>query len=65
MGVGIEGALALRPKPQTVIVLTDGGTPWPMLPAPVPVVVGVLGRHREHLPPTPDWVQRVEVVPDV
>jgi predicted metal-dependent peptidase len=65
MGVGIEGALALRPKPQTVIVLTDGGTLWPMLPAPVPVVVGVLGRHREHLPPTPDWVQRVEVVLDV
>jgi predicted metal-dependent peptidase len=65
MGVGIEGALALRPKPQTVIVLTDGGTPWPTLPAPVPVIAAVLGRHREHLPPTPDWVQRVEVVPDV
>jgi predicted metal-dependent peptidase len=64
MGVGIEAALALRPKPQTVIVLTDGGTPWPPLPAPVPVIAGVLGRRREHLPPTPGWVQRVEVVSD-
>jgi hypothetical protein len=26
--------------------------------------VGVLGRQRDQLPPTPDWVQRVEVVPD-
>ena len=64
MGVGIAGALANRPPPQTVIVLTDGYTPWPALPAPVPVIVGVLGRQRDQLPPTPDWVQRVEVVPD-
>ncbi len=49
---------------QTVIVLTDGYTPWPSVPAPVPVIVGVLGRVRDLLPPTPDWVQRVEVVPD-
>ena len=65
MEVGIDGALALRPRPQTVIVLTDGFTPWPSLPAPVPVIAGVLGRRREHLPPTPEWVLRVEVVPDV
>lgn len=64
MGAGISGALASRPAPQTVIVLTDGYTPWPALPAPVPVIVGVLGRQRDQLPPTPDWVQRVEVVPD-
>ncbi len=64
MGAGISGALACRPNPQTVIVLTDGYTPWPPTPAPVPVIVGVLGRHRDHLPATPDWVQRVEVVPD-
>lgn len=65
MGEGIAGALALRPKPQTVIVLTDGYTPWPVLPAAVPVIVGVLGRDRTLLPRTPEWVQRVEVVPDV
>ncbi len=64
MGVGIAGALACRPAPQTVIVLTDGYTPWPTMPVPVPVIVGVLGRRRDQLPPTPGWVQRVEVVPD-
>lgn len=64
MGAGIAGALANRPSPQTVIVLTDGYTPWPTMPAPVPVIVAVLGRDRTELPPTPDWVQRVEVVPD-
>ncbi|MEZ5184953.1 MAG: VWA-like domain-containing protein [Candidatus Nanopelagicales bacterium] len=63
MGEGISGALAGRPVPQTVIVLTDGYTPWPQLPAPVPVIVGVLGRDRADLPATPDWAQRVEVVP--
>ena len=31
----------------------------------VPVIAGVLGRRREHMPLTPEWVQRVEVVPDV
>lgn len=64
MGAGIAGALANRPSPQTVIVLTDGYTPWPTMPAPVPVIVAVLGRDRAELPSTPDWVQRVEVVPD-
>ncbi|MEI2785389.1 MAG: VWA-like domain-containing protein [Candidatus Nanopelagicales bacterium] len=64
MGAGITGALACRPAPQTVIVLTDGFTPWPSVPAPVPVIVGVLGRQRDLLPVTPAWVQRVEVVPD-
>ena len=64
MGAGIAGALANRPPPQTIIVLTDGYTPWPTMPAPVPVIVAVLGRDRTELPPTPDWAQRVEVVPD-
>lgn len=64
MAEGITGALACRPTPQTVIVLTDGYTPWPDLPAPVPVIAGVLGRQLDDLPPTPDWVQRVEVIPD-
>lgn len=63
MAQGIEAALACRPTPQSVIVLTDGFTPWPSEPAPVPVIAALLGRAREHLPDTPDWVQRVEVVP--
>ncbi len=64
MGVGIAGALGLKPSPQTIVVLTDGFTPWPDLPVRVPVIAAVLGRSRDHLPATPDWLQRVEVVPD-
>jgi len=64
MAMGIHAALAGKPPPQTVIVLTDGYTPWPDAPSPVPVIAGVLGRVREQLPDTPEWVQRVEVVPD-
>lgn len=64
MSVGISAALVSKPSPQSIIVLTDGLTPWPDLPCPVPVIAGVLGRVREAMPPTPDWVQRVEVVPD-
>ncbi|OHV38093.1 MULTISPECIES: vWA domain-containing protein [Pseudofrankia] len=43
MGAGIAAAAALRPRPSTVIVLTDGYTPWPDRPPPgIRVVVGLL-----------------------
>jgi predicted metal-dependent peptidase len=62
MGAGLAAARASRPTPHVVIVLTDGYTPWPDVPPDLPVVVGVLGRERDRLPPTPSWAQRVEVV---
>ena len=44
MGEGIAAAVCLRPRPQVVIVLTDGYTPWPAgPPAGVSVVVGLVG----------------------
>ncbi len=63
MGVGIAAALRTRPAPQLIVVLTDGHTPWPATPPVVPVIAAVLGRDRAELPPTPPWLQRVEVVP--
>ena len=43
MVAGIRAALELRPRPEVVIVLTDGYTPWPAQPPTgVRVVVGVL-----------------------
>jgi predicted metal-dependent peptidase len=62
MGTGIAAARDSRPAPHIIIVLTDGYTPWPDAPPDRPVVIGVLGRDRDRLPPTPHWAQRVEVV---
>ena len=62
MSLGIEAAQQLRPRVDVIIVLTDGLTGWPGLPAPVPVVAVLIGRTRAELPATPDWIHRVECV---
>lgn len=33
MRIGLEAARAMRPKPDFVLVVTDGETPWPTVPA--------------------------------
>lgn len=59
--VGIAAASGQRPRPDLIVVLTDGYTPWPAAaPAGSAVIAGVLGRDRRHLPPTPAWATRVE-----
>lgn len=63
--LGLTAIEQERPRPDVVIVFTDGDTPWP--PAPPPgarVVVAILGRRREVLPPTPAWAVRVECLVD-
>jgi hypothetical protein len=57
MGAGIRAAGDLRPRPQVVVVLTDGETPWPAEPpAGMRVVVGLVGPR----PPTPPpWARSV------
>lgn len=39
---GMGAALALRPRPDLILVLTDGQTPWPERRPPVPVVIGLV-----------------------
>lgn len=56
MRVGIAAALALRPRPDAVIVLTDGDTPWPEEQPRVPLVVGLL---RPTTFPVPVWARVV------
>ena len=59
MGAGIDAAMALRPRPSVVIVLTDGYTPWPAAaPRSATVVVGLLGP----VPPQPpSWARVVRI----
>lgn len=60
--IGLRAAELERPRPEVVIVLTDGDTPWPETPPPgIAVIVAVLGRvGGSPLPVTPPWAMRVE-----
>lgn len=59
--VGVDAALALRPRPDLVIVATDGFTPWPSRAPLAPVVVALLGTG----PVPPKWARLVRVpIPD-
>ncbi|HET7070938.1 MAG TPA: VWA-like domain-containing protein [Nocardioides sp.] len=61
MRVGITTAAALRPRPDLIVVFTDGYTPWPHQPPPATTVIAaMLGRSSAQLPPTPAWAARVE-----
>ena len=61
MGRGIEGAACLLPRPEVVIVLTDGHTPWPSdAPHGMRVVIGLITRGGQ-LPATPRWARVVTI----
>jgi predicted metal-dependent peptidase len=65
MRVGLAVAAELRPRPDLVVVFTDGWTPWPETPPTgAAVVAAILGRDRSELPPTPGWATRVECLLD-
>lgn len=59
--VGIAAAENLRPRPQAIIVFTDGYTPWPQTaPDGVAVVVALLVRDGDALPvPPPRWAKTI------
>lgn len=64
MVVGIGAALRLLPKPDSVLVLTDGYTPYPDKPYTTPVVFGILCPFRDAkipLPPIPPWSEEAVV----
>ncbi len=58
MGAGLDAAADLRPRPNLIIVLTDGFTPWRPAPPPgIRVVIGLMDRRGQ----TPDWAETVLV----
>jgi predicted metal-dependent peptidase len=68
MGEGIAQALALRPPPSIVVVLTDGFTPWPTeAPRGARVIVGLIDAGRgaapwmHRAPPPPSWARAVRI----
>jgi predicted metal-dependent peptidase len=68
MGVGLEHALRLRPRPDVVVVLTDGYTPWPEHPKlrGTRVIIALVDNHELYDQdiesyPVPAWARVVEV----
>ncbi|MFD4631057.1 VWA-like domain-containing protein [Streptomyces sp. NPDC058284] len=69
---GFARALRARPRPDVIVVLTDGQTPWPDAPPPCRTVVGLFPRRAgsgradeddpDYTPDTPPvWARVVEI----
>ncbi|NYV78020.1 VWA-like domain-containing protein, partial [Streptomyces sp. UH6] len=66
---GFATALEARPRPDVVVALTDGQTPWPDHRPPCRTVVGLFPRapsysedNPDHVPDLPpDWARVVEI----
>lgn len=64
MGIGMQAALELRPKPELVIVVTDGYTPWPTAAPKTKTVIALLDSSESAYQrewPTPKWAKTVRV----
>lgn len=60
MGAGIAAADGLRPRPDLIVVLTDGMTGWPASGPKTPVLVCVVSK-ADWVIPVPIWAQRIDV----
>lgn len=59
MRVGIAGAEKLHPRPDVIVVLTDGYTPWPEIPTRARLIVVLTeSGARERVP---DWARAIVV----
>jgi predicted metal-dependent peptidase len=60
MGAGLDKAASLKPRPDLIIVLTDGHTPWPSAPpAGIKVIVGLMDDRGT----VPDWARAIAIGP--
>ena len=58
MRVGIAAAQQQRPRPDLIVLLTDGYTPYPSAPPPQRLIVGLVGTQP---PTTPPWATRLRI----
>jgi predicted metal-dependent peptidase len=58
MRVGIEAALRQPQRPDVIVVLTDGVTPWPEEPTATRVIAGLIGAEP---PAPPAWIESVRI----
>jgi predicted metal-dependent peptidase len=58
MGAGLAKAAEIRPRPDLIVVLTDGHTPWPPTPPRgIRVIVGLMDPSGS----VPDWARAVAI----
>lgn len=65
---GIDFAVKQTPIPDTVLVLTDGFTPYPTEKYKIPVFFGIIGQHKINQsakPPNPPWSKDTVVFIDL
>ena len=60
MALAIETALQSLARPDLVVVITDGLTPWPVRKPSRPVIVALLPSTMKR-PATPSWARTVEI----
>jgi len=59
---GINRALAERPRKYTaIVVMTDGYSPFPQDPTPIPLIICLVGKNHERKEAMPSWAKVVEV----
>lgn len=61
MGEAAQAAAKLRPRPDVIVVLTDGLTPWPEQPLPVPMVIGMIRPNENVWAAAPTWAKKVKI----
>ncbi len=60
LAAAIEAVASLRPRPDVVVVLTDGATAWPArAPRHMSVVIGIIGPRAAHPGSLPQWARSV------
>jgi predicted metal-dependent peptidase len=66
MVAGIEAALEQSPRPDSILILTDGFTPYPPHQYDLPVIFGIfdLDKGARRKPPNPPWGKDTVVVID-
>lgn len=65
---GIEFATQQKPIPDTILVLTDGYTPYPTEKYKIPVIFGIIGSkvlNNSAIPPNPPWKDDTTVFIDL
>ena len=65
MRIGIAAAAKLKNRPDYLVILTDGYTPWPSAPPPrMRVIVGLIGKYKAPLSDMPSWAKVIDIPMD-